>query len=211
MCSTRYPRTFSPWTSVSPVEGDEDLTQALGEETNDACSLEFDFELSPGSGEGTLKFNYVFMSEEYNEFVDEFNDGFLLLIDGKNVAKIPGTQDVVSIDNVNDEDNSEFYNDNDLDPFPFSTEYDGFTALLSTSPVKLVPGQSYAAKLVIADAVDDIYDSSIVIQGSSFVNGERNCCRVFAVLNRIWVCISLVQFCSATRLTDKIIGRLSLT
>jgi len=150
----------------------------MGAETSDACSLEFDFELSLGTAAGTLQFSYIFMSEEYLRYVDEFNDGFLLLIDGENVAMIPGTQDVVSINTVNDEDNEGYFKDNTRDPFvgpfPFNTEYNGFTALLSTSPVELTPGQSYAAKLVIADTGDPFLDSSLVIKGSSFVSGGEH-------------------------------------
>ena len=115
------------------------------------------------------------MSEEYNEFVNSFNDGFLLLIDGENVAKVPGTQDTVSIDTINNGVNSALFNDNEAIPADFNTEYDGFTTLLITSPVELIVGQVYAAKLVIADAFDSSVDSSLIIQGSSFdTTGKHN-------------------------------------
>ncbi|CAM9750576.1 unnamed protein product, partial [Ectocarpus fasciculatus] len=154
----------------APGGSDADIADAIGLSVHDACSLEFDFEISSESPGGTLRFQYIFMSEEYNEYVGaSFNDAFLLLIDGENVAKVSGTEDVVSIDNVNNGANSGFYNDNgDDSPLSFNTEYDGFTALLSTSSVELIAGQSYAAKLVIADAGDATYDSSLVIKGDSF-------------------------------------------
>ena len=125
--------------------------------------------------DGTLQFNYIFMSEEYNEYVNSFNDGFLLLIDGENVAKVPGTQDVVSINTINNDVNNVFFNDNEAIPAKFNTEYDGFTTILSTAPVELFQRQSYAAKLVIADGGDSSVDSSLVIQGSSFApHGKHN-------------------------------------
>ncbi|CAN0252936.1 unnamed protein product, partial [Scytosiphon promiscuus] len=153
---------------VASGGSDADLTDAIGVSTEDACILQFDFEVPLGSPAGILQYNYMFMSEEYNEFVDDFNDGFLLLIDGENVAKIPGTQDIVSIYTVNLDDNSALFNNNGEEIPAFNTEYDGFTALLSTAPVDLVPGQSYAVKLVIADALDDELDSSLVIEGLTF-------------------------------------------
>ena len=71
--------------------------------------LTFDFETSTGD----LFFNYVWASEEYNEFVDEgFSDTFSLTVDGVNVALIPGTAIPVEIDTVNLGDFPEFFNSN---------------------------------------------------------------------------------------------------
>lgn len=68
---------------------------------------------------GDLFFNYVWASEEYNEFVDSnFNDTFTFLLDGpdideQNIALIPGTDQPVEIDTVNNGDNAGLFNDND--------------------------------------------------------------------------------------------------
>eukprot|EP00903_Cladosiphon_okamuranus_P021372 g19642.t1 len=114
--------TVDSTTTTTGGGRDTDIEAVINLVTYDACSLEFDFELSPGSVGGTLQFQYIFMSEEYNEFVnDSYNDGFLLLIDGVNVAKIPGTQDVVSINTINNGANSGLYNDNEDNTFQLRT------------------------------------------------------------------------------------------
>ena len=113
--------------------GDTDLDGLIpGFATNDAAVLEFDF-VAAG---GTISFEYVFASEEYNEFVgSSFNDVFGFFIDGQNIALVPGTSTAVSINNVNNGLNSQFYNDNSPDdlgtPTPFLTQADGFTVVLT--------------------------------------------------------------------------------
>ena len=59
---------------------------------------------------GSLSFAYAFASEEYPEFVgSNFNDVFRLLVDDVDVAKIPGSGDIVTINNVNLDKNAEFF------------------------------------------------------------------------------------------------------
>jgi gliding motility-associated-like protein len=88
--------------------GDADLTNIIGSNTYDAAVLEFDF--MPVSD--TVRFRYVFSSEEYHEYVNSgFNDVFGFLLSGpnpsggnyvnENIALIPGTATPVSINNVN--------------------------------------------------------------------------------------------------------------
>src|SRR5205823_743581 len=72
--------------------------------TYDACILEFDFK---PAGD-TVKFNYVFGSEEYTSFTcSSFNDVFGFFISGPgfavptNIALVPGTTIPVCINSVN--------------------------------------------------------------------------------------------------------------
>ncbi|MDP0953449.1 choice-of-anchor L domain-containing protein, partial [Klebsiella pneumoniae] len=76
--------------------------------TNDAAVLQFDF-IPLGD---TLKFDYVFASEEYNVYVGGgVNDVFAFLLSGPNpaggnyvdanLALLPGTTTPVSINTVN--------------------------------------------------------------------------------------------------------------
>src|SRR5690606_6352799 len=99
------PSNFCSTSNGTP--GYAPLTAIAGVTTNDAAVLQFDF---IPSGD-TLKFDYVFGSEEYNEFVNGgVNDAFAFLITGpnalggnyndQNIALLPnGT--VVSINTVN--------------------------------------------------------------------------------------------------------------
>ncbi len=100
---------------LSPqLSGDADLLTLSGNQPGaasiDACVLEFDF-VPLGD---TVKFRYVFGSEEYPDFVcSSFNDVFGFFISGPgisgpysnnaiNIALIPGTTMPVAINTVND-------------------------------------------------------------------------------------------------------------
>lgn len=154
---------------------DEILNEANGDDadeaTQDATVLEFDIV----SEESELSFNYIFASEEYNEFVNAgFNDIFafsLIDADGnsENIALVPGSETPVSIDNVNNDTNSGFFIDNDfgdLDPVPFPIEYDGFTTEL-TATATVTPGETQTLRLAIADVGDGILDSAVFIGAGS--------------------------------------------
>jgi gliding motility-associated-like protein len=139
----------------------------------DAAVLEFDF--IPLSD--TIKFNYVFGSEEYPEFVSTgFNDVFGFFVTGpnpaggnytgKNIALIPGTNTPVSIDNVNNvtPSNPQYYIDNTNGT---TIVYDGFTTVL-TAWCKVIPCLTYHIKIAIGDAGDAVYDSGVFLQANSF-------------------------------------------
>jgi hypothetical protein len=83
-------------TAVTGTPGDSDLEALSGFTTYDAAVLEFDF--VPQSN--TVSFQYVFASDEYNEYVNsEFNDVFAFLMNGANCATVNG--DPVSINTIN--------------------------------------------------------------------------------------------------------------
>lgn len=118
----------------APSAGDSDLDLLIpGFTTKDACILEFDLTCPEGTSQADgVTFNYVFLSEEYNEYVgDDFNDvvGFFLN-DGpnNNIALLPDGSPV-SVNNVNNGLNSDFYIDNGLGHI--CIEADGFTTLLT--------------------------------------------------------------------------------
>ncbi|MBL7964807.1 MAG: choice-of-anchor L domain-containing protein [Flavobacteriales bacterium] len=163
--------------------GDPDLTQALGGTftTNDAAVLEFDFVPAGDS----LKFNYVFGSEEYLEWVNSsFNDVFGFFLSGPgisgpysggaiNIALVPGTTMPVTIDNVNNVVNSTYYNINgDGSNAPYNSsafyiQFDGFTKVL-TAKALVQCGQTYHIKIAVADAGDMVLDSGVFIEAGSF-------------------------------------------
>ncbi|WEV75774.1 choice-of-anchor L domain-containing protein [Bifidobacterium sp. ESL0800] len=148
------------------ADGDPDLDAILGgPKTHDAISLEFDF-VPKGS---TLSFNYVFGSEEYPKFVgSDYNDTFAFLVNGKNVALIPGSNDPVSINNVNADKNSEYFVDNS-DYTINSLPGTGFGGLTKVMPVNapVTKDQTNHIKIVIADAGDQVLNSFVAIQKNS--------------------------------------------
>lgn len=149
--------------------------QVPGFPTFDALRLKFDF-TTPG---GDLFFNYVFGSEEYNEFANSpFNDVFAFFLDGNNIALIPGTTTPVSINNVNggnplgtNPQNATYFNNNDpSDGGTFAFQYDGFTDVFTAQALGLSAG-THTIELAIADSGDHVLDSGVFIQGGTF-SGE---------------------------------------
>jgi len=146
----------------------------------DAAVLEFDF--IPLSD--TIKFRYVFGSEEYPEFVNSsFNDVFGFFISGPNpnggnytnhnIALIPGTSLPVCIDNVNNGTsnggpctNCAYYVNN---TGGLTVQYDAFTTVL-TAWARVFPCLTYHIKLGVADAGDHSYDSGVFLEKNSFTS-----------------------------------------
>ncbi|MEO5643518.1 MAG: choice-of-anchor L domain-containing protein [Bacteroidia bacterium] len=168
--------------------GDNDLTTISGNQTFDAAVLAFDFI----SQSDSVKFRYVFGSEEYSDFVNtSFNDAFAFFLSGvtvtltpTNIALIPSTTIPVTINNVNNGQtaagpapgpcmNCAYYVDNPANAVtPYSQiQYDGFTTVLTAS-YPVVCGQTYHIKLAIADCFDEAYDSGVFLEAGSFSSGQ---------------------------------------
>lgn len=145
------------------IAGDAQLDALVGAgQTLDAAALTMNFTTTGGN----LYFNYVFASEEYNEYVSAgYNDVFAFFLDGNNIALIPGTSTPVSIDNVNLGSNPQVYNNNE--GATSDIQYDGFTDVFQAQALNLAPG-AHTIKLVISDAGDSSLDSAVFIQGGSF-------------------------------------------
>jgi gliding motility-associated-like protein len=149
-----------------------------GTQTYNAAILEFDF--VPYSD--TVRFKYVFGSDEYPEFAPPnssgFNDVFGFFISGpgitgmQNIAKLPTNGSIVSINNVNAITNSSFYNfngDGNSPPYnanPFYIQYDGFTDVLEAVS-RVECGETYHLVLAIADVGDGQWDSGIFLEANS--------------------------------------------
>lgn len=153
----------------------------------DCAVLEFDF--VPTSD--TLRFDFVFASEEYPQFAPPVNTsgindvfGFFLSGPGiagpftngaQNIALIPGTPTPIYIANVNPSLNSIYYvsnGDGFTAPFnvdPFYVQYNGFTTPI-TAEALVTCGQTYHIKLAIADMNDNIFDSAVFLEGGSFAS-----------------------------------------
>jgi hypothetical protein len=157
--------------------GDTDLNGLLptGQQTFDACVLEFDFV----PVKDKLKFQYVFGSDEYPEFVGSpFNDVFGFFLNGTNIALLPGTTTVVSINNVNDGNgaqnppqNQQFFVNNYTNGGTKAVTIDGMTIVL-TITADVNQGQTNHIKLAVADTTDRILDSAVFLKKGSFSSGE---------------------------------------
>lgn len=174
------PNTSDWITALNGLAGDADLNKLIpGFSTFDATVLEFDF--VPDNN--VISFQYVFASDEYNEYVNtSFNDvfGFFLEVNGvkTNVAVVPGTNTPVSINNVNGGNplgtgasNPDLYINNDLSDGggDIDTEMDGLTVVLHVE-ASVIPGEVNHIKLAIADAGDSVLDSNVFIKASSFTD-----------------------------------------
>lgn len=180
----------------SPVPTDNDLLSITNSlDLNDIARYTITF--IPTSD--TLKFNYIFASEEYPEYAcSNFNDVFGFFISGpgingpfqnnaENIALIPNTDLPVTINNVNGGEVgiggmlsnctppngslnfAQFYNDNNN-----SSQlpvFDGFTEVFTAQAV-VQPCETYTMKIVIADVGDDNYDSGVFLQAKSFGTGS---------------------------------------
>ena len=149
--------------------------------TLDAAILEFD--ITPSNS--TLLFQYVFASDEYNEFTPmartpSFNDAFAFFVNGVNVGVLASGVEV-SINTVNTSSNRCQYMNNanfsTNEPAPayqapglplLDIEMDGLTVVL-TAQAALTPGVPNHIKLVIADFRDRNYDSAVFLKAGSFI------------------------------------------
>ncbi len=160
--------------------GDPDLdylSVAFGDgtESNDACIIELDVTAFTNE----ITFEYIFGSEEYPEFVEDFNDIFAFLISGpgiagdpnignqQNIAVLPdGSNTIVEINNVNNVTNWQYYRNNINGA---ATQYDGLTSDLLgvkkslTARASVIPCSTYHLKIAIADRLDFRYDSGVFL------------------------------------------------
>jgi gliding motility-associated-like protein len=172
---------------TSSNANDDDLDDLTTAGTNDVAIYTITF--VPTSD--TLRFRYCFASEEYPEFsCSPYNDVFGFFIQGPgyptptNIAKIPGTNLPVTINNIHPTNvwngqtcapaYLQYYNNNNNSTS--QPVYDGFTDVFTAEAI-VVPCQQYTIKLAIADVSDNAYDSGVFLEAKSFGTGSL---RVFA-------------------------------
>nr|WP_262914209.1 choice-of-anchor L domain-containing protein [Portibacter lacus] len=193
---------------------DPDLEAIANEVVNDVALYTISF--IPSSD--TLRFNYVFASEEYPEFICDKNDVFGFFVtgpnpdggnyDAKNIALIPELSDPtgltftdmpVSINTVHGQGSSncpaafeEYYNE-----VPIGTEHFQHNAYLDvfTAEVVVIPCEEYTIKLGVADAVDKLLNSVVFLEAKSFGTGT-----LAVSLNSLSVDGSLAEGCGSGEL-----------
>ncbi|MDA8695676.1 choice-of-anchor L domain-containing protein [Flavobacteriales bacterium] len=141
---------------------------------NDICAIEFDF-VATGD---TVRFNYVFGSDEYLGWVNsQYNDIFGFFLSGPgingpyadnavNLAEVPGSdpQLAITISSVNDVTNAAYYIDN---PGNDVLCQNGYTAKL-TAESEVECGETYHIRLAIADGSDTALESFVILESGSF-------------------------------------------
>ena len=212
------PQTSSPSNMAGTSINDPDLKKIgqdiqPGADVNDVAIYEITF--IPVAD--TLRFRYVFSSEEYPEYVcTQFNDVFGFFISGpgingafsnnsKNIALVPDpsdptgftfTTDPVSISNVqNGNPNNPgctssypmYYNDNINS---MNLAYDAYTKVFTAQAI-VQPCKTYHIKLAIADLGDDILDTGVFLEAKSFGTGS-----VITDLQTVSVDGTIVEGCS---------------
>ncbi len=183
MYSTMSSSNFSSYNTGMP--GDNDIIvygTGMGYSSYDAVSVQFDF--TPVITD-TIRFNYIFASEEYPEYSNStYTDRFLFLVSENggtptNIAQVPGSGVPVEINSINQSVNAQYYNDNLGGPNSAFFVFDGYTVPLEAKFFAQV-GNTYHIKLVISDVSDGVFDSAIFldeqesyndINGSLTVNG----------------------------------------
>ena len=168
----------------SSTVSDPDLSAIASGTIHDAAKFSITF--IPTSD--TLRFKYVFASEEYPEWAcSSFNDVFGFFISGPgisgpfqnngiNIAQIPGTSLPVSINNVHPQNGAncppsydQYYNDNmNNNGQPV---YDGFLSVFIAEAV-VIPCETYTIKLMVSDVADGIYDTGVFLEAKSFGTGS---------------------------------------
>ncbi len=136
----------------------------------DACTLEFEFQCT-NAAPGSFSMEYTFSSDEYIEQVNEnlgFSDAFKIILNGDNLALTPDNE-AISVYNVNQDVNSDFFVFNDprpgKSPFP-GFEADGFTKELSATGTTQVGWNSL--KIGIVDVGDYYLDSWLFMKSGTF-------------------------------------------
>jgi hypothetical protein len=164
---------------VNGTGSDADLTALSGFPTFDRTVLEFD--IVPQAS--TLTFQYVFASEEYNEYANtQFNDVFAFFVNGTNCATVPGTvpPQPVSINTINggnplgtNPKNPLLYRNNDLSDGGglIDTQADGLTVVL-TCNATVNANVTNHIKLAIADGSDPVLDSYVFLKAGSFISSN---------------------------------------
>jgi len=176
-------------------ETDPDIIDVLGiDQTLNATSIEFDF----SSANNFIAFKYLFASDEYQqEYPCNFIDVFAILIKRAgtndpyvNIATVPETTTVISTNtirpNINgfcDALNDDYYQGYNLG----HTNFNGNTEVLTASS-DIIPNETYHIKLIIADHIDERFDSAVFISAEGFGNSidlgsDQNICGSDLTLN----------------------------
>ncbi|MBC3847261.1 T9SS type B sorting domain-containing protein [Winogradskyella echinorum] len=156
-------------------ETDSDILSVLNiDQTLNATSLEFDFT----SINNSLSFKYVFASDEYQQqYPCNFQDVFAILIKEAgtsdpyiNIALLPDNVTTINTSSIHPEiangctaENESAFQGYNIN----TTNFDGQTIVLNAT-TNITPGIIYHIKFVIADHIDQRFDSAVFIEAEGF-------------------------------------------
>ena len=158
---------------------DPNVTAISPQAIYDVCILQFDF--TPICD--TLKIAYVFGSDEYPQYINQYNDVFALFLSGpkpsggsytsQNIATLPNGITPVAIDSVNGgwpigtgASHANYYVNNYTSPNN-DIAFNGYTIPI-TSVAAVLPCSNYHMKIALADAGNGHNDSGVFIEGNAF-------------------------------------------
>ena len=132
----------------------------------DATTLSFDFTVTDPAAT-SVSFDLVFGSDEFPEWVDQFVDSAIVMVNGVNYALFNHDPNhplsVVSANLA-----AGYFQDNAGNVLPI--EYDGVSLVLKIVAPIIPGGASNHIKIGIADTGDHIYDSGIIL--ANFTSGN---------------------------------------
>jgi len=154
---------------------DPEILNTIGiDETVNATSIEFDLVAT----NNFIAFKYLFASDEYQqEYPCNFKDVFGILIRPagtntpyNNIALVPNTETEITTSSIRP-DIEGFCDAHNLPYFqgydPIGTNFNASTNVLTAS-AEVIPGTTYNVKFVIADHIDQRFDSAVFIEANSF-------------------------------------------
>ncbi|WP_400080478.1 choice-of-anchor L domain-containing protein [Winogradskyella sp. R77965] len=176
-------------------ETDSDILDVLGiDQTLNATSIEFDF----SSVNNFVAFKYLFASDEYQqEYPCTFKDVFAVLIKRAgtadpytNIALVPETTTEVTTNTIHPDINGfcEAQNETYFEGYNLgNTNFNGSTTVL-TATTDIIPNETYHIKFIIADHIDERFDSAVFISAESFgssidLGPDRSICGSDLTLN----------------------------
>ena len=143
--------------TVANTGGSQGTDLGASGATGDTSTLTFTLQVPATSGAQKLKFDFMFLSEEFPEYVNsQFNDFFSCTVNGTEVA-LDQFGDPVNVNNV-------FFSGQEAT----GTFFDGRTVKLSASYAVPNNANTLDVKMSIGDIGDGIYDSAVLIDNVRF-------------------------------------------
>jgi Ca2+-binding RTX toxin-like protein len=152
------------------ANGDADINAVVNTvfqtQSYDATSLSFDFTVADPTAT-SVSFDLVFGSDEFPEWVDQFVDSAIVMVNGVNYALF-NHDPLHPLSVISSNIAAGYFQDNAGNAFPI--EYDGVSHVLKIVAPIIPGGATNHIKIGIADTGDHIYDSGIFLANFSAGN-----------------------------------------